>query len=253
MLTDRLVRPGSLWRQVEVVAATGSTNADLAALAAAGAAMPGTALVTDNQTAGRGRFTRAWSTPPGVSLATSVFVRPDVEPARWSWLPLMTGVAVAEGVRRAAGLPVQLKWPNDVLVGDRKLCGLLAEVVVTPTGPGAVIGFGINVSMDAAELPTSTATSLLLEGAVVDKTDLAAEVLEAFGRAYRLWEREPAVLRAAYERGCSTIGRPVRVQLTEAEFVEGVAVGVDEAGAIVVRSAAGERAYAAGDVVHLRL
>ncbi|GAB3714520.1 biotin--[acetyl-CoA-carboxylase] ligase [Mariniluteicoccus flavus] len=257
-LTDRLVRPGSLWSHVDVVASSGSTNADLATLARAGAAH-GSVLVTDSQTAGRGRFTRAWTTPPGVSVAMSVLVRPDVPVRRWSWLPLMTGVAVVRGVRATSGVAATLKWPNDVLVGDRKLCGLLAERVDTPTEPAAVIGWGINVSMSTDELPVPTATSLLLEGAEVDKTALVGDVLEAFEAAYALWVDDPAALRAAYEAECGTLGREVRVMRNVegvvgrgADDVEGTAVGVDDDGALLVCNATGTQSFSAGDVLHLR-
>lgn len=253
LLTARLVRPGGPWARVDVVAATGSTNADLAERARAGAPH-GTVLVTDDQTAGRGRLARTWSAPPGVSVATSVLLRPpaSVGQGRWSWLPLMTGVAVAAGVRAVSGLAPELKWPNDVLVAGRKLCGLLAEVVRTPSGPAVVLGWGINVSMGADELPVPTATSLLLEGAVVDKTALVAGVLDQLAPAYALWLDDPAALRAAYERDCATIGCEVRVELPRDELVVGTAVGVDDTGALRVRTPGGERAFAAGDVVHLR-
>ncbi|WP_460743674.1 biotin--[acetyl-CoA-carboxylase] ligase [Mariniluteicoccus endophyticus] len=250
-LAERLVRPGSMWSRVDVLASTGSTNADLAALAQAGAPH-GTVLVTDNQTAGRGRFARAWTTPPGVSAAVSVLLRPEVPLKRWSWIPLMTGVAVLEGVRRASGLDVGLKWPNDVLVGDRKLCGLLAERVETPTGPTVVAGWGINVSMGRDELPVPTATSLLLEGVDVDKTALVGDVLEAYAAAYALWVDDPQALVERYEAVCVTLGREVRVIRSETDVVEGVATGIDTDGALVVRTAAGEQPFAAGDVMHLR-
>ena len=105
-------------------------------------------LVTDYQSAGRGRLGRTWTAPPGTSIAMSVLVRPDdVDPQRWTWLPLLTGLAVADGLERVAGLDVRLKWPNDVLVGDRKVCGILAERVETSDGPACVVGMGINTHL----------------------------------------------------------------------------------------------------------
>lgn len=252
VLTDALVGPGSPWTSIVVTAESGSTNADLVAATRAGAE-PGAVLITDNQTAGRGRLARSWTTPPGVSVACSVLVRPEGIPLeRWPWLSLMTGVALVEGIRTVCEVPVQLKWPNDVLVGDRKLCGLLAERVETPTSPAVVLGFGINVSMDADELPVDTATSLRLEGAEVAKTDLMIAVLGALGAAYRMWREAPTELAARYLDHCGTIGREVRVQLGGNDRVEGRAVGIDAAGGLIVRTAAGERTFSAGDVVHLR-
>ncbi len=113
-----------LWTSIRVVASTGSTNADL--LARGGP--EGQVLVAEEQTAGRGRAGRTWVSQPGASLTFSVLLRPaSVPPSARGWLPLLTGVAVAAGVRSAAGVAARLKWPNDVLVGDRKLAGILAE------------------------------------------------------------------------------------------------------------------------------
>lgn len=250
-LSADLVGPGSPWTSVTVLAATGSTNEDLAAAARRGAA-DGAVLMTDNQTAGRGRLDRSWTASPGVSVATSVLLRPDGVPIeRWPWLSLMTGLGVANGIRAATGLPAELKWPNDVLVDERKLCGLLAERVETPTGPAVVLGFGINVSMDRSELPVESATSLWLEGARVDKTALMSEVLRALAAAYALWRDAPDALAARYADRCVTIGRHMRLLLAGRE-VTGTALGIDPSGGLRVRTAEGERTFSAGDVVHLR-
>ena len=153
-LRRELIWPGGLWQQVDYVAETGSTNADLAAAARTGAVEPGAVLVTDYQSAGRGRLGRTWTAPPGTSIAMSVLVRPDgVDPSRWTWLPLLTGLAVADGLSGAAGLEARLKWPNDVLVGDRKVCGILAERVETRTGRPASSGWASTPTWTAAELP----------------------------------------------------------------------------------------------------
>lgn len=260
------VLPGSVWTSITVLAATGSTHADLTAAAREGAPH-GAVLITDNQTAGRGRLSRSWTTPPGTAVACSVLVRPQgVGLGRWPWLSLMTGVGLVDGLRAVSGVRVGLKWPNDVVVpgertacaeapagGDRKLCGLLAERVDTPTGPAAVLGFGINVSLDRSELPVPAATSLLLEGAEIDKTAVMIAVLRELARAYLMWRDDPSALAVAYAGRCVTIGRDVRVHLGERGDVTGRAVGIDATGGLRVRTAAGERVFAAGDVVHLRL
>lgn len=148
-LRGRLVTAGGLWRDVTVVPQTGSTNADLLAEARAGAA-EGLVLVAEEQTAGRGRLGRSWSAPPGAGLIFSVLLRPaGVPPTRLGWLPLLTGVAVASAVRDQTGLPASLKWPNDVLVGERKLAGILAEA----HGDAVVVGVGLNITLTQAELP----------------------------------------------------------------------------------------------------
>lgn len=251
-LAAALVRPGGPWAQLSAVATTGSTNADLAAAARAGAAS-GTVLVSDHQSAGRGRFTRVWEAPPGTSLALSVLLRPParVPARRWLWLPLVAGLAVAQGVGTACGLAVQLKWPNDVLVDGRKLCGILSERVDTPDGAAAVVGMGINTTLTEAQLPVPTATSLALAGAQVEPTAVVAAVLAALGEWYGRWLAGDD-LRGAYAQACTSIGRRVRVQLSAEEFFEGAATGVDADGCLLVTGAAGTRAFAAGDVVHLR-
>ena len=247
---------GGLWRQLDVVSRTGSTNADLSTLAASGSAPSGSVLLTTYQSSGRGRLDRTWSAPPGSSLALSMFVLPgDVGWQRWTWLPLICGMAVSEGIRRATGVDTVLKWPNDVMVGDRKLGGILAEQVSTPHGPGCVIGVGINTDLTEDQLPVPWATSLLLAGAVTrNKTSLAATVLRAFALLYQNWQRDfdADALGRAYIARCATIGRQVRVVLSGDESVTGRAVAIDGDGRLVVRTADGTRVFGAGDVVHLR-
>ena len=245
-----------LWQQVDVVSQTGSTNADLAARAAAGAAANGSVLLTTFQSSGRGRLDRTWSAPPGASLALSMLVVPgDVPWQRWTWLPLICGMAVSEGIHRATEVDTILKWPNDVMVGDRKLCGILAEQVSTPHGPGCVIGVGINTDLTEDQLPVPWATSLLLTGASTrNKTSIAATVLRAFALLYDNWQHDfdAAALSRAYVARCATIGRDVRVVLSAQESVTGRAVAIDDDGRLVVRTNEGTRVFGAGDIVHLR-
>ncbi len=245
-----------LWHSVEVVETTGSTNADVAARIRAGDGI-GLVRVSDHQSSGRGRFDRRWEAPPGAAVAISLGVAPRRPLPEWMWLSLFTGVAIARGIRRAAGVDATLKWPNDVLVGGRKICGILSERVDGPYGPGCVVGFGINVSLSVEELPVPTATSLQLCGAEVDKADLVAEVVGTWSVMYRMWdEGRLAEMRQAYEDQCSTIGRQVRVLLEvpggTGRTVTGLAVGIDPSGAVLVQTDAGVEAFAAGDVTHLR-
>jgi BirA family biotin operon repressor/biotin-[acetyl-CoA-carboxylase] ligase len=245
-----------LWSDVSVVARTGSTNADMAERLRADSGN-GLVLVADHQEAGRGRFERRWVAPAGTSVAVSVGVRPRRPMPEWMWLSLFTGLAIATGIERATGIRADLKWPNDVLVGGRKLCGILSERVDTPTGPGCVVGFGINVSLDEAELPVPTATSLLLCGVVPDKAELLATVLTDWEAMYRAWDdgRLPE-LRETYEARCATIGRDVAVLLDAPGgtqvTVRGRAVGIDDSGAVIVDDGTRRRAFVAGDVTHLR-
>ena len=239
------------WREVRRVAVTGSTNADLAALAGQGEA-DGLVLVADEQTAGRGRLGRTWTAPAGSALTFSVLVRPSVPPAGLGWLPLVSGLAVVEALRELTGLPATLKWPNDVLVGPRKLGGILTERV---GGTDAVVvGIGVNVAMTAEQLPVPTATSLLLElagAAVPSSTELLDALLDRLGARYRAWEDGGPPL-ADYRRACATLGRTVQVDLPAGGSLTGTAQDVDADGRLLVGTADGVQAVAAGDVVHVR-
>jgi BirA family transcriptional regulator, biotin operon repressor / biotin---[acetyl-CoA-carboxylase] ligase len=259
-LRRAVVGGGSAWTSLDAVEATGSTNADLAARVRDGAAHHGAVLTTDHQQAGRGRRDRSWTTPPRSSVVVSVFVRPDDVPrALWSWLPLVAGVAVVDALVRVGGLDAVLKWPNDVLVDDRKVCGVLAQVVDGPDGAGAVIGIGLNVTQREDELPVPTATSMALAGAATtDRDTVLRAVLRALDQRYTAWARaggEPrrGAIAAAYRERCDTIGRRVRVELPGGETLVGAAEGVDDDGRLIVRDdEGGLRALAAGDVVHVR-
>jgi BirA family biotin operon repressor/biotin-[acetyl-CoA-carboxylase] ligase len=259
-------RPGHLWHEISVAEQTGSTNADLMARARAGAP-EGLVLVAEEQVAGRGRMGRAWLSPPRAALTFSVLLRPDGVPAaRLGWLPLLAGVATAGALRPVSGLDVQLKWPNDVLAGPRKLAGILAEA----SGGAVVVGIGLNVSTARDELPAPgpaapgsaalAPTSLLLEGAAsLDRDLLLRRVLDELERWYDAWRStappgDPgnSGLRSEYLRLCSTIGREVRVELPAGQVTEGTAADVDTDGRLVVAGPGGTTAIGAGDVRHVR-
>jgi BirA family transcriptional regulator, biotin operon repressor / biotin---[acetyl-CoA-carboxylase] ligase len=250
-LRRQLVTAGGLWRDVTVVPQTGSTNADVLEEARAGAD-EGLVLVAEEQTAGRGRLGRAWSAPPRAGLIFSVLLRPAaVPPARLGWLPLLTGVAVARAVRDQAGVPAGLKWPNDVLVGERKLAGILAEA----HGDAVVVGVGLNITLSRPELPVPAATSLLIEDAAsTDRAALLAAVLTGLARRYQAWRTDPdgTELRADYLRWSATVGREVRVELPGGARLSGTAEDVDEVGRLVVRTPDNLVRVGAGDVVHVR-
>ncbi|MGH3562034.1 MAG: biotin--[acetyl-CoA-carboxylase] ligase, partial [Mycobacterium sp.] len=142
-LRDGLVGPGLPWRRLDVVDETGSTNADLLARATAGEDIDGVVLIAEYQTSGRGRLGRHWSAPPRTQLALSVGVGADaVSTSGWGWLPLATGVATADALAEVAGIEAGLKWPNDVVVGEGKLAGILAEAAAPK--PVIVVGLGLN-------------------------------------------------------------------------------------------------------------
>src|SRR4051812_18958939 len=171
----QLPRASALTARLDVLDSAGSTNDELRARATGPDAWPHlSAVATDNQLAGRGRLGRVWTAPPGGSLALSVLLRPDLPPEALGWLPLLSGLAVVRTLR-GLGADASLKWPNDVLIGDRKVCGILAEML--PDGSGVIVGIGVNLSLTEDELPVPTATSLALEGIAADPDDVAAGIL----------------------------------------------------------------------------
>ena len=258
-LRRALVRPGGLWQQVRVVAATGSTNADLLAEAAAGAP-EGTVLVAEAQTAGKGRLGRSWASPAGAGLTFSVLLRPDgVPPMLLGWLPLLTGVAVAAAVSGAAAVECRLKWPNDVLAGGGKLAGILVE----GQAAGLVAGVGINVCQRPADLPGPGATSVRIQNGGAGgelRERLLIAVLSGLASRYAAWTAAPggpgdpwsSGLRAEYLRWCDTVGRDVRVLLPGDAALTGRSTDIDQLGRLVVMTSSGPVPVSAGDVIHVR-
>ncbi|MFF3483700.1 biotin--[acetyl-CoA-carboxylase] ligase [Streptomyces sp. NPDC002701] len=260
-LRRALVRDGGLWSDVQVVARTGSTNSDLVALATDGKAEEGAVLVAEEQEAGRGRLDRQWTAPARSGLFFSVLLKPAGVPVeRWGWLPLLTGVAVATGLSRSAGVDTALKWPNDLLVtvegAERKAGGILAERAGTDA---VVVGIGINVTLRADELPVPGAGSLALAGAATtDRETILRAVLRSLEQWFVKWrdaEGDPAVsgLQDTYAAGCATLGRAVRAELPGDRSITGEAVAVDGDGRLVLATAEGvQQPVGAGDIVHLR-
>ncbi len=251
-----------------------STNGALVALAAIPATQDFTTVVTRDQTAGRGRLGRSWVAPPGTSLAISVLLRPRsrgraLPLERYGWLPIAAGVAMTETIRQAVTSgSVGFKWPNDVQIGGRKVCGVLGELIPARTATsggnldaGVVLGAGVNISMTEAELPVPTATSLALAGAQVDRgledrilsgylghlRTLVTDYLEADGDA------DASGLRPLARELCVTLGRSVRVELPDGAQLVGTATDLDADGRLIVAETNGrERSVAAGDVTHVR-
>ncbi|MER6351474.1 biotin--[acetyl-CoA-carboxylase] ligase [Streptomyces sp. NPDC001634] len=263
-LRRALVREGGLWTGIDLVQRTGSTNTDLVARAAAGQAAEGAVLVAEEQNAGRGRLDRTWTAPPRSGLFFSVLLEPaEVPVARWGWLPLLAGVAVATGLARAAGVDTALKWPNDLLVTvggeERKAGGILAERAGPAGQDTVVIGIGINVTLREDELPVPTAGSLALAGArTTDRDTLLRAVLRSLEEWYGRWRTaggDPAAsgLQETYAAGSATLGRLVRAELPGDRSITGEAVAVDGDGRLVLATEDGvQEPVGAGDIVHLR-
>ena len=231
-----------------------STNAVAAAQPVAGSI-----VVADHQTSGRGRLDRQWETPAGTALTFSAVVDPGLPDGQWPLLPLATALAVADGVRRAAGVEPRVKWPNDLLLADEasptagegKFAGILLERVPDPGDAGrplAVIGIGINVAMPREQLPVPTATSLAIAGARTERTRIFGEVVAALAEVLGRLSDDPAAVLQQYRAACTTIGRRVQVDLPDGTVLTGLAEDVDAQGRLVVDGTA----VGAGDVVHVR-
>ncbi len=247
---ERARAAAARWRQVE---ATGSTNADLVAAVAGDAGLPHlSVLLTRDQRAGRGRLDRVWQAPAGAALALSVLVRvPGLPPQARGWIPLAAGAAMAAAVRaQLTGHEVGLKWPNDVLVGGRKICGILAEGTADPAA--VVIGSGVNTAMEPEDLPVPTATSFAALGAVCDEDELVADYLTRLdallAALVAAGDGRRSGVRAAVVDLCLTLGREVTVSLPDGSALTGAATDIDGDGRLVVAG----RAVSAGDVVHVR-
>lgn len=254
-LRDKLIGP---YAAIDVVAHTGSTNADLRVAASRGA-HDRTVLIAEQQTAGMGRRGRGWVSPTG-GLYLSVLFRPSgVAPARLPWLTLLAGVALVR-TAKSVGVEAALKWPNDLLIGDAKAAGVLADVTAG-VAQAVVVGIGLNV----AELPADVEpgvgglmpTSLEDHAGPLDRTEVAITLLSELAALESQWRRaggdEPA-LREEYRKHCATLGRPVRVELARSEPLLGTARYLETDGTLVVRDDAGnDHSVSAGDVVHLRV
>jgi BirA family biotin operon repressor/biotin-[acetyl-CoA-carboxylase] ligase len=248
-LRAALVRPGGFVTALHVVAETGSTNDDLAEAARRGAP-EGTVLVAEEQTGGRGRLDRTWTSPPRAGLLFSVLLRPAGPVHRRTWIPLLAGLALQQAVARLGAVEARLKWPNDLLLGEDlgKAGGILAQAA----GDAVVVGIGLNVSTRSAELPDGAASLATAAAECTDRDPLLRAVLRTLGDRYREWSRSPDGLRPAYEAVCDTIGRPVRVQLPDGAALVGTATGLDASGRLVVRTADGDVPVSAGDVTRVR-
>jgi len=228
---------------VRLYDAVDSTNA-----VAASAPERNLVVVTDHQQAGRGRLDREWVTPRGAALTFTAVIDPSLEDQWWPLIPLATGLAVGQATGAV------LKWPNDVLIEGRKVCGILIERVHTRTGPLALIGVGINVSQSQEELPVENATSLLLSDRPTDRTELFREVLAGIRANLEVLAASPHSLMTRYRTLCSTLGQQVRVELPHGESLVGRAVDLDAHGRLMVDAGVetGVVTVAAGDVVHVR-
>ena len=259
----------SLGRRIELHARLDSTNREAVALGQAGVEH-GTLVLADAQTAGRGRMARTWFSPPGMNLYASLVIRPTVDAQRlaaWlSWLPLMAAMGAAEAIETVGSLSIGVKWPNDLLINERKVGGILCESgTATGGGPFQVVGLGINVNGALEDFPEDLrgmATTLRHEsGGFIDRNRLIAQVLEELESCLEEFlQRGQERIALAYRRRCTTIGRTVKALLADGTECFGVAHAVDLDGSLTLaqssmkgnRAAPVVRQLRAADIVHLR-
>lgn len=228
---------GARFGRIEVVMETGSTNADVLARAKAGEP-EGLVLVAEAQTAGHGRLQRPWIDEPGRSILCSVLVRPKLDASHAQLLTVAGGLAALKAIIDVTNLSIELKWPNDLMVADRKLGGILTESVLEGASVACcVVGMGLNVNWSTESFPAeirSIATSLSAElGREVDRNQLLEAYLRRFEEYVELAENAPESLIREYKTACSTIGRRVSI-VSYSKRIEGIAVGVDLHGQLLV-------------------
>jgi BirA family biotin operon repressor/biotin-[acetyl-CoA-carboxylase] ligase len=233
-----------------------STNTELARMASEGAP-EGQSIVADEQTAGRGRLQRAWSSPKGAGLYFSVLLRPVIPPSDWPLITFAAALAVADALSEAAGVHTDIKWPNDLLSGERKICGILAEAIETPAGRAVVVGIGVNLTQAAfPEELKNVATSVAeATGQQPERETILAALLRALARWYSLLN-EPGggekIVAAWSSRSSYAMGRLVQVSNGD-EVWQGTTCGVEHDGALRLSTASGEmKLVRAGDVCSLR-
>ena len=251
-----------LGRRIELFNSLPSTNREAVQLAQA-EVEHGTVVAADSQTAGRGRLSRTWFSPSGTNLYCSVILRTARPPERlteWlSWLPLVTGLAAAEAIEQVSSIHASVKWPNDLLISERKVGGILCESGTgTRSGPFQIIGVGINVNGDHDDWPADlrdSATSIWQERKiVVDRNRLLAQLLLELEQCLdELAMHGTNRIALAYYRRCSTIGHTVQATLANGDVIVGLAEGIGQDGALHVRPQATQPGSGTPEVVHLRV
>ena len=249
-------------RRIELFDCLPSTNREAVQLAQA-EVEHGTVVVADSQTAGRGRLSRSWFSPPGANLYCSIILRttrpPERLTERLSWLPLISALAAAEAIEQVSSIHVSVKWPNDLLISERKVGGILCESGTgARSGPFQIIGIGINVNLDHDDWPTDlrdSATSMWQERKIVfDRNRLLAQLLLELEQCLdELVIHGTNQIALAYYQRCSTIGHTVRATLGNGDIVVGLAEGIGQDGSLRVRTQTTHPGLGTPEVVDLRV
>ncbi|MBI3806322.1 MAG: biotin--[acetyl-CoA-carboxylase] ligase [Nitrospirae bacterium] len=249
-------------RRIELFDCLPSTNREAVQLAQA-EVEHGTVVVADSQTAGRGRLSRTWFSPPGANLYCSMILRTIRPPERlteWlSWLPLISALATAEAIEQVSSVQVSVKWPNDLLISDRKVGGILCESATgARSDPFQIIGIGINVNLDHDDWPADlrgSATSIWQERKIViDRNRLLALLLLELEQCLdELATHGIGRLALAYHQRCSTIGYRVQAALANGDMIVGLAEGIGQDGSLRVQPQTTDPRSGTPEVIHLRV
>jgi BirA family biotin operon repressor/biotin-[acetyl-CoA-carboxylase] ligase len=245
-VTDRLL-PGEISWALHYEASCSSTQ-DLARAAAREGVPQGWVVITDLQRAGRGRQGHSWDAPAGKALLLSIVLRPPIDVV--AKLPLLTGLALAGAIELTTGAGPDLKWPNDVLLGERKVAGVLLE---RPAGDAVIAGIGVNVNQAAGELPDGAASLLLVLGHPVERELLLAAILNDLGNAYERADREGVQwIIPAWRSRSSMLGQRITF-VKDGVTLQGLAEGLSEEGSLLVRTDDGNQLdLIAGQVERVR-
>lgn len=232
-----------------------STNSEVARLALEGAE-EGVGVVADEQTSGRGRLQRAWSSPKGAGLYFSILLRPRIAPERWPLITFVAALATGDALLEGGEVQTDIKWPNDLLASERKICGILAEAIDTPAGRAVVVGIGINLTNNAfPQYLIDVATSVAHEsGAQPERERILAALLSALTRWYSLLhepEGAEKIVGAWASRSSYALDKLIRVTNGD-EVLQGITRGVDNDGALRLETAQGIQLIRAGDVTSVR-
>jgi BirA family biotin operon repressor/biotin-[acetyl-CoA-carboxylase] ligase len=232
------------WR-VSVVELTASTQSDLAELASAGRATNGDVIVADYQSQGRGRLDRSFDAPKGTALLFSFYLKPQRNRDDWGFIAHLAALSLNEIISAHLNREIKLKWPNDILIRDKKVAGLIAQVA----SEGIIIGIGLNVAMSSEEIPVSTATSLAIEESdQLDRNQILAQFLELFASKFQEWD-SGRDFTAEYAKVSATLGREVQIEVAGRDDRFGLAQSITSTGALVLSDGFEVNV---GDVVHLR-
>ncbi len=247
---------GNIGREIFFYEKTGSTNT--VAMDLAEGISEGAVVISDSQEKGRGRLGRSWVSPPGVNIYMSIILRPQIDPGDATLLTIMTSVACATALRRITGLHVSIKWPNDLIVSDRKLGGILAELKIARKRiVCAVVGIGINVNINTKDFPKeirAIATSIKNEsGKAFARETVVAEILNEMNGWYPLLNAlQRGAIISEWQRLTSTLGKRVKVIAGEETYM-GLAETIDDEGMLILRLASGEmKRISSGDLTVMR-